>query len=449
MAKCLTLRLALPRPKSKYLSQTALSARRCYVSLASKERLLQRQTKSANLQQTYRKIPVRSNEFAQKVEISTAIKSLKIRGELFNSEGKPVLSSILLRDACHCSQCVDPSTQQRNFSFVDIPGNVRAIKDKTNQNTDFAVRWENDIPGFQNHLSSFSLQELLSLAEGRSRIIPPRQDIHPRLSWDKDSISGRLVRLSYEDYMSEDRHLLTATSALSRDGLLFINNVPPVNHSISKLVERIGPIYNSFYGQTWDVQSKPNADNVAYTHKDLGFHMDLLYMHTPPTFQFLHCIQNTCAGGESRFADTMRAREILEIDHLEHTQILKEIKVEYQYQNLGHNYASSRPVFTRGDSVFWSPPFVGRLATGKNHAKLEAFLSASKVFASILDRQDLVYETKMEEGTCAIFTNTRIVHARNAFDVNSGRRWLRGAYLGAQPFLSTDYRLRHQLASAS
>ena len=113
---------------------------------------------------------------------------------------------------------------------------------------------ENDISGFTNHVSSFGLQELLSLTEGRNRVIPSGVRIR-RAAWDNDAISARLVQLSYEDYMNQDAHLLAATTGLRRDGLIFVNNVPPTANSITKLVERIGPIYNSFYGSTWDGKS--------------------------------------------------------------------------------------------------------------------------------------------------------------------------------------------------
>ena len=242
--------------------------------------------------------------------------------------------------------------------------------------------------------------------------------------------------------MNSDGHLFRAIQALLRDGLIFVTDIPSVPEAISRLVDRVGPLQNSFYGLTWDVKSKPNADNVAYTDKDLGFHMDLLYMKTPPDFQFLHCIHNTCTGGESRFVDTHQARRIMEANHPEHIQPLRDHEVIYQYENFGQHYSRKRPVFSGAQTVYWSPPFVRRLSN--RLTDLPKFLAASKVFAEILERPDMVYETKMEEGTCAIFQNTRVVHARNGFNVNSGHRWLRGAYLDYQPLLSMYTRLNQQ-----
>lgn len=59
-------------------------------------------------------------------------------------------------------------------------------------------------------------------------------------------------------------------------GLVFITDMPDNERAIEQLAETIGPLRNTFYGRTWDVKDKPNAENVAYTAGFLGLHMDLL-----------------------------------------------------------------------------------------------------------------------------------------------------------------------------
>jgi alpha-ketoglutarate-dependent taurine dioxygenase len=374
------------------------------------------------------------------------LEKLTTAKSLWDSNLKPFLSPILLRDSCRCDQCIDPSTKQRSFSFHDIPGNVRALEGGKTDDGRFIVNWENDIDGFVSHTSTFSLDELEAIVEGESMSMIP--DKEPPDPWDSTSIAERLVTMSYEDYMTSDKHLLTFVKALQRDGLGFVKGVPPSTESVNRIVERIGPIRNTFYGSTWDVKSKPEAENVAYTDKELGFHMDLLYMKLPPKYQFLHCVQNTCTGGESRFLDIQRARRIMTADHPDQAQILKYLNFRYHYENMGHTYMSFRPVFGKPQTSWWSPPFVDAFQhRAHTLIGMPTSLSAVKVFASILDRKDLVHQTKMEEGTCAIFENTRVLHARNAFDVNSGHRWLRGAYLDGQPLNSTYIRLMREEAA--
>ena len=48
------------------------------------------------------------------------------------------------------------------------------------------------------------------------------------------------------------------------------------------------------------------------------------------------------------------------------------------------------------------------------------------------ERQEAIYQSRIEEGTCVIFDNWRILHARRAF--SGGERWLRGAYIDNETF---------------
>lgn len=45
---------------------------------------------------------------------------------------------------------------------------------------------------------------------------------------------------------------------------------------------------------------------------------------------------------------------------------------------------------------------------------------------------EAIFQTKLCEGTCVIFDNWRVLHARKGF--SGGERWLRGAYVGEADF---------------
>ena len=95
-------------------------------------------------------------------------------------------------------------------------------------------------------------------------------------------------------------------------------------------------------------------------------------------------------------------------------------------------------------AVNWSPPFqapflegtsVPKAAAG-NSGNIWTYLEAAKVFRGLMEDENAVFETKIEPGTCVIFDNRRIVHARKAFDGAEGGRWLRGAYIDEDVFKS-------------
>lgn len=384
------------------------------------------------------------------------------RGKLINENHVLTLHPIILRDGCHCSQCVDTSTGQREFAFSDIPLDIEAIPRKT-ENGDWEITWKNDIPGFQNHVSVYTSEQVAHVGKYSSRIL---SNILESL-WTKDEFASRARFVPFKEFMEEDSGLAKILLSLRRDGLVFVTDVPSDVESVARIVERIGPLRNTFYGRTWDVRSVVDSKNVAYTHKSLGFHMDLLYMDTVPAFQFLHCIHNSCSGGESRFVDTYKAMDVLLSEDPECVQELERNKILYHYENDGFSYQHARNVFqpnkTRGTrrftgvtngakmstlgDLYWSPPFIKSTTLMKDPSRIKSFVSAAKKFAEILDRKSLVYELKMEEGVCSIFNNTRVAHARNAFDFNQGQRWLRGAYMDKDDFVSRILNLQEPIKS--
>lgn len=67
---------------------------------------------------------------------------------------------------------------------------------------------------------------------------------------------------------------------LQRYGIAVVRGVPTAKTdnedcNLRELAESIGLLRNTFYGETWDIKSVPNARNVAYTNLNLGLHMDL------------------------------------------------------------------------------------------------------------------------------------------------------------------------------
>jgi len=374
--------------------------------------------------------------------------------EATGSNGDILAEPIYLRDQCKCSKCVDPSTRQREFSYADIPINIKIKSQSQDEQGNLNVTWENDIPGFEDHVSHYKHDELVNLFVGP----PPLRHRLVSSIWNREVFESETEDITFDDFMNDRRSLANVIRLLDHHGLVFIKGVPEDAESVGHIAERIGPLRNTFYGSTWDVRSVPQAKNVAYTSKYLGFHMDLLYMREPPHFQLLHCLQNTCTGGESRFADTFKAVDVLLTENKEYVDILATTQLRYEYCNDAHYYSDSkmtldtneirppnkvygasspmnREYISQLSHVYWSPPFVGALSSHVD-TNYKKFIQASKAFSETLEKDELVVQTKMEAGTCAIFDNLRVVHARNSFDMNSGKRWLRGAYLNYQDFYS-------------
>lgn len=396
--------------------------------------------------------------------------------------------AIFLRDACTCPLCVDTSTRQRKFQTTHIPEEIDIAR-LIRQGSQVKIYWKNDIRGFdENHCTTFSDQELWKLQGARKL----NRVLRRRKTW--TSSGFRPHEIAFQHYMDKEKIFSLGMRHLYTDGILFVTGVPKEDESVKRIASQIGSLRNTFYGETWDVTSQANASNVAYTSEKLDFHMDLLYMSEPPSLQFLHCMDNSCPGGSSRFVDTFAAAHMLKAKHPLYYQKLAGSALTFQYENRGHHYTRqvpalqlSRPAaellrarlaetnpslvvhgreretqkyshsflsgmeadaaadaarsYLKGHyidelrAVNWSPLFQGPLPAST--PKVNFMLRALSVFRGMLERKEFGHERKVEPGTCVIVDNRRIAHARDAFHMMPGaERRLRGAYLDSDEFVS-------------
>lgn len=355
---------------------------------------------------------------------------------------------VWLRDSCKCLMCIDPSNKQKLFQTSDIPSDIDISKGEVLPDESYKVTWSNDIQGYEeNHVSIYPKK--FFEVDGRRKVLE-HTACTPYHYWDKAIISEKVKFIDFDQYMSQESALWDVLEQLRKFGLVFIRGVPASETAVERIGSRIGPLRHTFYGQTWDVKSVPQAKNIAYTHQYLGLHMDLLYMDNPPYLQLLHCIQNSCEGGSSLFSDSFAAAQKLRQDDPDAFQSLVRYPVPYHYENAGEHYHADRPVIAlqkmKGKEktikhINWSPPFQGQylLANAFEPKSVEPFRShhgAMKKFAAHIEAPENVYEYRMEEGDCVIFNNRRVLHARRAFDISSGNRWLKGAYLDCDVYKS-------------
>ncbi|EEH39187.2 gamma-butyrobetaine dioxygenase [Paracoccidioides lutzii Pb01] len=365
-----------------------------------------------------------------------------------------IYSGIRLRDACTCAKCVDSSTKQRDFRMSDIPVDIKARTAEV-QNGKLVVTWINDIAGYdESHISTYSADQLTALSAGEKYF---RAKIRKRTSWDKSLIEKHQHWVSFKDYMEDETKFALAMRSLNEFGIMFVKDIPESAEMVEKIATRMGPLRNSFYGETWDVRSVPDAKNVAYTNKRLDFHMDLLYMKDPPGYQLLHCLRNSFSGGESLFSDTLQAAINLLNNYPYYFDTLCNVPTRFEYKNNNQHYEySHRTIEIDGERewltsssgatlrayinrVNYSPPFQAPSYLSeylKEHRDVQKYIKAMHAFATEISKPENILQVKLEPGQCVIFQNRRVVHARNAFDLSSAsdgkssdERWLRGAYV--------------------
>ncbi|KAJ4372514.1 hypothetical protein N0V83_004288 [Neocucurbitaria cava] len=347
-----------------------------------------------------------------------------------NIHGAPrIFDTAFLRDSCTCPQCRDPDSKQKLFQTSDIPadleGSYKTVVDEE-KGPSIELEWKTDVKGYgpehrTRHSIDWLARALNTEVELRGGV---RHD--DRVLWNREKITKDNKWVDYNEYMSQDETLFDALTHLNKYGLLFIKNVPESEESVVDLAGRIGTLKDTFYGRTWDVRSKPKAENIAYTPQFLGLHMDLLYTSNPPHLQLLHSLRARTPGGESFFSDSYHAAHQLQRHSASHFRTLC-------------NFPRPDPTNLAIKRVNWSPPFQGPFEAriGSNHqTSLRSFIAASHAYEKLLSAEENLFEYRLNEGECVIFDNRRVLHARKAFDATKGERWLKGAYVDDDVFFS-------------
>jgi len=186
---------------------------------------------------------------------------------------------IWLRDSCQSAESIHPSTGQKLHSTSDIPldivpidgeGGIRVIEHG------LEILWKD------GRKSMFDKDWLERYSTPASKERFHCDDTLREESWTRNSISSLpSFFLPYKDILSSDRALVRAMEQLLKSGLLFVRGVPNEDTSaerceVKRLGERFGELRSTFYGLVWDVINRKDSKNIAYTHLELGLHMDLL-----------------------------------------------------------------------------------------------------------------------------------------------------------------------------
>lgn len=339
-----------------------------------------------------------------------------------------------LRDACTCSTCVDPSSGQKRFASSDVPDEQLIGAMRVSQEGLVSVHWENDfLTKGKAHISEYPF----SLWVDGAHTQPHKKRGWPMTPWNRQDLEGAPVHYAHKDFVLDTPEYHKAIRALGRYGIIFIHGRRTYKEKIQHVAARIGRIQDTFYGDIWDVVSKPRAENVAYTSSYLGPHQDLLYMRNVPRIQILYCAKNTCSGGESLFCDGYYAALEFRRQHPELVDVMSSRPVTYHYNKGTNIHEQAHPVL-REDGVRWSPPFQKPGQADKmtidGMLDYRKWVDGAREMQRILEDPENVFEDKMEPGTCVVFDNRRILHGRRAFDTSHGERWLRGTYVDGMSY---------------
>jgi gamma-butyrobetaine dioxygenase len=349
------------------------------------------------------------------------------RVRLTRDEQSVELAATWLRDACTDAASRDPVSGQRLFNITDVPADL-AVRDATVTGEALEVVFA---PG--GHRSRFEVAALFETAGAGPH--DQRNEDAKRL-WPRASDLGPVTRIPYADYLVDKR---PALESVVRDGFVLLRDVPTHEGAVIEVAETFGFVRETNYGRLFDVRVEERATNLAFTGLSISPHTDNPYRDPVPTLQLLHCLTNAAAGGDSGLVDGFAAAARLREQHPDAFEVLTRTPVTYRFTSPGTHLEAVAPQITldatgRVREVRFNNRSMHVPALPAPEA--EAFYTAYRTFAGLLLDPDAQATFRLDAGDCLVFDNTRLLHARTAFEASGGRH-LQGTYADLDGLLST------------
>ena len=323
-----------------------------------------------------------------------------------------------------------PATEERIFDLTSVDPSLRPIRVER-KNSGVAIVWSKE-EGEEEFPQSF----FEAYRPGTRRNDPA--EIAPVI-WDGSIDLGTIPRYAAAPLLQDDAALLAWLKATAAYGLSIIDGLDDDPNAGRIVAERIAFLRQTNFGTTFEVVSMPNPNNLAYTPVALPLHTDLANQEVPPGYQFLHCIANGAEGGGSTFADGFAVVATLKAEDPEAYRLLCEVDIPYRFHDDDYDIRGRFPVIvTNRQGEVTELRFNAHLVDVIDlPAELCAsFYAAYRGLMAMMRSARFRIAYRLQAGEMAVFDNRRVLHGRQAFNPNTGRRHLRGCYVDRGEFLS-------------
>ena len=355
---------------------------------------------------------------------------LKDKKVFFENQGlKKEIHPFWLRERVNGDSFVDKNTQQRLFDPTNIKGNIEI--NNLNLSKDYLEVSFND--------GAYTKLAIESIIKEFSNINEVK--FINKVEW--DSSLKDFNNFEFKDNFFEEQEMYKALVNFYQYGFVIFKKVPTKNNFIVNFANSIGSIRRTNFGEFFDVKSKPNPNDLAYTSLPLAPHTDNPYRNPVPCIQMLHCIENEVSGGLSTLVDGFTVTQKLKKDFKDFYKILTEIKVRFQFVDQSvvlEDWAEMIQLDESGNfkQVRFSPrlDFVPLMDIDK----LQLYYSARKKISELYNSDKFRIEFKLSPGDLLMMDNYRLLHGRTTYDANEGNRFLQGCYID---YDSTEGKLKH------
>lgn len=324
-----------------------------------------------------------------------------------------------------------PDTKERIADLTTVPRDLSADQVMIAGNN-LQVSW-GDV------LSVLDLDWLAANRPGTRRVDPAQVAVE---IWRSNLGAGGIPRAKADAVMRDDAALLDWMCATKAYGLSIVEGLADTVDAGMDVAKRIGFLRETNFGLVFEVKSKPNPNNLAYTPIALPMHTDLPNQEMAPGFQFLHCLANEAQGGGSLFCDGFAIAEDLRVEDPEAFERLSTTTIPFRFHDAGCDIRARKEVIrVKGDGEVYEFAFNAHIADVLDlppEQMVPYYRAYRKMMEMTRDAKYLV-TLKLKAGEMVVFDNRRALHGREAFDPSTGYRHLHGCYVDRGEF---DSRLR-------
>lgn len=358
------------------------------------------------------------------IDVQTAPNALTVQ---FDGGQCGTFDYLWLRD--NCPTAFHPETRERALDLLTVSEDIHPLNVHI---TAEGVRIDWSEGDHQSHYRADWLLEQLRRQNQRY------QPDLPMAGW-TGKARERLAGVDFKTLMQDDHTLLAWMRDLGRYGLSRISGVPSTDSALIDVAERIDRLRATNFGEVFEVRSKADPNNLAYTAMSLPLHTDLPNQETPPGFQFLHCLHNEAEGGESVYADGFQILSDLRVAHPEEFEWLASKAIPFRFHDETHDIRHHHPVINLDHA--------GNIQELKFNAHIadifdlpaediRPYYRAYRRLMAFVRSERYALRYRMTAGDLVVFDNRRVLHGRDAFDPTTGERHLRGCYVDRTEFLS-------------
>ncbi|MEH6577941.1 MAG: TauD/TfdA family dioxygenase [Amphritea sp.] len=333
------------------------------------------------------------------------------------ADQKTPLPALWIRERVQDSSQVDIKTQQRLFNPHLLPTDLQITHASIDNNL-------LELTFSDNYSAVFQTDQLINEALGFNSGLPEI------ISWDAaDKVE---LKFDWQEILQSKQYFLEAVSMFLSYGYIIIHNTPTQVDSILNIARKFGYVRDTNFGRYFEVFSKPDANDLAYTPHAIGPHTDNPYRDPVPGIQLLHCLVNETRGGLSTLVDSLSVAQTLKAEDPGGYELLADTAVRFRFYDHDTEHVAFHPIIEKDNlgnmlGIHYSPRLDDLPLLPES--TLQHYQAARKRLGELLEDARYERKFKLEAGELMMFDNNRILHGRTGFDPNEGARHLQGCYI--------------------